>query len=325
MRKRLDGYRSDLDGLRAVAVVLVILTHAHIPWNNNGGDVGVTAFFVLSGFLITSLLLDERDRTGRVSLPRFFARRALRLGPALSLLIVSVAVLSLVVSWPGAWQLGAVSSAFYVSNWAQAAGINIDPFGHTWSLAIEEQFYLTWPLLIALAGRRAWPVAAGGMAAGTALLLISSGNADYFSTLTRGGSLMAGCLLAISGATAPEWLGATGLAVLVGLGLANFSHEVTVPLATAATIPVLASSVRGLGRLAPIGRRAYGLYLWNWPLTILLGPLAVPMTFVVAEVSYRFLERPVLRLKSRLAAAPVIVIPPQPFSLHIVAVPVEVD
>jgi peptidoglycan/LPS O-acetylase OafA/YrhL len=321
-----DGtYRPDLDGLRAVAVVLVIMTHAHIPWANNGGDVGVTAFFVLSGFLITSLLLAERDRSGRVSLPRFYGRRVLRLGPALLLLIFTVTVLSLAVTWPGAWQFGAVSSVFYVSNWAQVAGLNIDPFGHTWSLAIEEQFYLTWPLLIALAGRRAWPIAAVGLVVSTALLVVSTGDTEYFSTLTRGGSLLAGCLLAISGTRAPEWLGAIGLTVLVGLGLANFSHEVTIPLATAATIPVLASSVGGLGRLAPIGRRAYGLYLWNWPLAILLGPIAVPMTFVVAEASYRFLERPVLRLKSRLAAAPVMVITPQPSSLHVGPIPVEAD
>jgi peptidoglycan/LPS O-acetylase OafA/YrhL len=293
VRERLP-YRADLDGLRAIAVGLVILTHARLPWPNNGGDAGVTAFFVLSGFLITSLLLHEREGAGSVAIGAFYRRRVRRLGPALVLLLAAIAVSTLVVAWPGMWALGIVASLGYLSNWVQILGFPIGPLGHTWSLAIEEQFYLAWPFVIAALGRRAWVVAVAGVAIGFVLRTWSGGAFEYFSTLTRGDAILAGCLLAITRWQAPAWAAGGGVVALAVLGLADLPHDVTIPLATAFTVLALAGSCPALGRLAPIGRRAYGLYLWNWPLTILLGAWAIPATFVAAEVSFRLVERPLM-------------------------------
>jgi peptidoglycan/LPS O-acetylase OafA/YrhL len=142
-RDRLDtakAYRPDLDGLRAIAVGLVILTHASWPWVNNGGDAGVTAFFVLSGYLITNLLLGQLETRGRVDIVGFYRRRVIRLAPALLGLLAFTLMLGVIVGLRSDWQLGLVSCLVYVSNWVQVAGFNIDPLGHTWSLAIEEQF-----------------------------------------------------------------------------------------------------------------------------------------------------------------------------------------
>ncbi len=147
-----------LDGLRGIAVIAVILYHGGVVWAS-GGFLGVEVFFVLSGFLITSLLVEEWLRSGTIRLRAFWARRARRLLPALFVLVVVIAIYYTVAgsdqAVPGFWGDG-LSALFYYSNWHQiAAGATyfgasgpISPFQHTWSLAIEEQFYLLWPLLI---------------------------------------------------------------------------------------------------------------------------------------------------------------------------------
>lgn len=148
------GYQPSLDGVRAVSVVAVLLYHAGFSWMH-GGFFGVEVFFVVSGFLITSLLLDEREKTGRVSLGQFWLRRARRLLPALVLVLVATGVYAAL--WGDAlmqsdvrrdltWALG------YVANWGQIVGGaqyfgNLSPLRHLWSLAVEEQWYLLWPLL----------------------------------------------------------------------------------------------------------------------------------------------------------------------------------
>ncbi|MDQ2964720.1 MAG: acyltransferase [Chloroflexota bacterium] len=290
------GYRPDLDGLRAVAVLLVIATHAHLPWTNNGGDAGVTAFFVLSGYLITRLLIEERERTGRTDLAGFYRRRAVRLGPALLLVLAFVALASSVVVWPGAWQAGVAACLIYVSNWVQVLGVQIDPLGHTWSLAIEEQFYFVWPALLLLLGRRRvlW-LAVIGIVAGSLARTFSDGTFEYFSTATRGDAILLGCVLALAGVRLPAWAGGLGIAVLVGVAYLNLSHDLTIPISMLSAGLVVTSEWRSLGRLAAVGRRAYGLYLWNWPLAILFGPLGAVLTFVAAEASYRLVERPLMR------------------------------
>jgi hypothetical protein len=155
-------YRADLDGLRAVAVLLVIAYHAGFPVANDGGNAGVTAFFVLSGYLITRLLRQEHDGTGRIDLPAFYRRRAARLAPALLVVAAFIVVVGILHGWSGDWRLGLVATVLYAGNWVEAFGGQIGPFGHTWTLAIEEQFYLIWPLLVLL-GRRwlIWPALFG--------------------------------------------------------------------------------------------------------------------------------------------------------------------
>jgi len=154
------GFRGDIDGLRALAIVAVVLFHADVS-GFSGGFVGVDVFFVISGFLITRNLLAERDRTGRIGLAAFWARRARRLVPALGLMMAVTGVAALFVLSPLEWSaasLDVATSATYVSNMRYAATANdyfavgrTNLFLHTWSLSVEEQFYLVWPLVVAVA------------------------------------------------------------------------------------------------------------------------------------------------------------------------------
>ena len=153
------GYRPSLDGLRAVSVMAVVLYHAGVSWMP-GGFLGVEVFFVVSGFLITALLIDERHHSGAISLRQFWIRRARRLLPALYLLLAVVSVASMLVYRDAAGRMGGdvLAALFYVSNWWQIylsesyfAQAGRPPLlQHLWSLAIEEQFYLVFPPLFAL-------------------------------------------------------------------------------------------------------------------------------------------------------------------------------
>src|SRR3954471_10725816 len=209
------GYRPALDGLRAVAVTAVVGYHLGYGWLP-GGFLGVDLFFVLSGYLITGLLLDEHGRTGRIGLARFWARRARRLLPALLIMLVAVAAAVRLWSPPGVW-LGRrddlVATLFYYANWhfvatdqsyfADAAAQS--PVRHAWSLSIEEQFYLVWPFLILLALRRRRRFLAVGLAVATvasAVLMVAvydpvSPTRAYVGTDARVQQLVAGALLAL--------------------------------------------------------------------------------------------------------------------------------
>ena len=298
-----SAYRPDLDGLRAIAVGLVILTHAQWPWRNNGGDAGVTAFFVLSGYVITRLLLRQHAE-GRADVLGFYRRRLVRLGPALLALLAFTLVTGILIGWPTQWRLGIVSCLIYVSNWVQVVGINIDPLGHTWSLAIEEQFYLLWPALLfaVMARRRHWliPATIVLIVVGSLIRVASSGLFEYFSTFTRADAILLGCLVALTGIRLPAWTAAAGLAglVAVALLLAPENHALAIPLSMFAAAAVISGEFRPLSRFAPAGLRAYSLYLWNWPMVLLFGAipgLAVVLTIVVGELSFRLFEAPVLR------------------------------
>jgi peptidoglycan/LPS O-acetylase OafA/YrhL len=227
------GFRPDIEGLRAVAIAAVLLCHAGIPFAA-GGYVGVDVFFVISGFLITRLLLSEVDRTGSVSLYRFYARRAKRLLPLSALVLATVAALSLLLFSPvRAVEVSGdiVSSAIYTANWHFASqsvdyfaqGGEPSPVQHLWSLAIEEQFYLVWPGLLLAATwlwrRRGaevrpvlWATVAGVI--GVSLLLgigltESDPKVAYFSSFGRAWELGLGAALALLGATRlPSWLAA---------------------------------------------------------------------------------------------------------------------
>ncbi|CAN5733801.1 SGNH hydrolase domain-containing protein [soil metagenome] len=216
-----EGFRPDVEGLRAVAVGAVLLYHAGMPFAP-GGYVGVDVFFVISGYLITGLLLRELEKTGTVSLARFYSRRAKRLLP----LTVVVLAFVVAVSWPlfdpvrmDEVSLGVVASGLYVMNWLLAAraadyfaaGLQASPVQHFWTLAVEEQFYLVWPaLLLAVAwwNRRSGLGLRPVLAATFAAVAISSlaysvystelqAGAAYFSTLTRGWELALGGMLAL--------------------------------------------------------------------------------------------------------------------------------
>jgi peptidoglycan/LPS O-acetylase OafA/YrhL len=291
-------YRPDLDGLRAIAVALVILTHAKWPWVNNGGDAGVTAFFVLSGYLITNLLVNERARLGSIDVAAFYRRRMIRLAPALLGLLAFTVVVGMAIGWQSRWQLGVMSCLLYVSNWVQVAGVGIHPLGHTWSLAIEEQFYLVWPALLILLRGRLLYVALGAIAVASVIRLFATGPFEYFSTVTRADAILVGCVLALMRLHWHWSIAAIGVGVLVGISLLNPAHDVAIPVAMLASAAVIGGRLEPLGLLAPVGLRAYSLYLWNWPMTILFGSiglLAPLLTILIGEVSFRLLEAPVLR------------------------------
>ena len=193
-----------LNGIRAIAVFLVILYHFGFNWSPGGR--GVTIFFVLSGFLITWLLLGELGRTGAVSLRGFYRRRILRIFPAFYAFWFGLVALQLMrgraVDWPHAW-----SAFFYVSNYFQALALgSVSGFSHTWSLAVEEQFYLLWPLVFLWCGadlRRMTRVLMGLIVATALYRFVLVYGLDvnerylYQAFDTRGDNLLVGCLLAV--------------------------------------------------------------------------------------------------------------------------------
>ena len=304
--------RRDIQGLRALAVLAVIGAHA-AGWPA-GGVLGVDVFFVISGFLITGMLLREAKETGRVSLVGFYARRARRLLPAALVVLIAVAVAGWFMFnrirgtqtlWDAAW------AAAFASNWNFAAqGTDyfadtgaVSPVQHFWSLSVEEQFYLGWPLLLlialALVGRRRLAVVVGVASAvivaasfGWALVQSDSqATVAYFSTLTRAWELGAGALVAalvpvlrriprVIGAVA-QWLGAAGIVASLLL-IDPTSGGFPAPWAAgpvAATALVLAGGVAGDARqrhLFPLtnpvavflGDASYSLYLWHFPVVV---------------------------------------------------------
>lgn len=205
-------YNPALDGLRGIAISMVMVFHA-TPNLLTGGFIGVDIFFVLSGFLITMLLIKEYEAEGQISLRQFYFRRALRLAPALLLLLVVFSCASLIVlSGPRLHQFltDAIITFAYLSNWARAFNIHPPDFlGHTWSLAIEEQFYLVWPIFLVamtkwLHARKFWLALALGIAGCAVMwriyLLVNNATPMrlYNGLDTRADSLMIGSGLAIA-------------------------------------------------------------------------------------------------------------------------------
>ena len=312
-----------LDGIRGVAVAAVLLHHAD---RLKGGWLGVDLFFALSGYLITALLLREfaqRD-DGRVDLGRFWSRRIRRLGPALIITLVGVGVFAATVAAPVdrlAIRDDGLATLFEVANWRTiltggdywARSGAPSPLRHTWSLAIEEQIYLLWPL--ALAGLLAWRgkvravlvVALGGAAASTALLigLHAAGASQprlYYGTDTRATTLLLGAAVAAWrahlgpqrwAATGPSRRGVAigGAVVLAGLwwrldGAGSLPYRGLLPLAGLAGACVVAGladrrhpgplgRVLSLAPLVLLGQISYGLYLYHWPIYLWLTPARV--------------------------------------------------
>jgi peptidoglycan/LPS O-acetylase OafA/YrhL len=302
-------FRPDIEGLRAVAILAVLAYHARVP-GLPGGFVGVDVFFVISGFLITGLLLRERDATGRIDLPGFYARRARRLLPAaLAVVAVTVAVAAFVISpvrFPDVAADGA-AAALYVSNYRFAlsatdyfaADAPPSPLLHFWSLGVEEQFYLLWPLLLIVAvklGSRGsvWrPVIAVAAASLVLSIVVTSIEAPwaFYSLPTRAWQIAFGALIAIGAARlaanerAPAFMGALAVAGIVLIVAAIVLVNDTTPYpGLAATLPAIGAglllvtgaradlpSTRLLASPVPrwFGRISYSLYLWHWPILIL--------------------------------------------------------
>jgi peptidoglycan/LPS O-acetylase OafA/YrhL len=342
------GTRPDVQGLRAVAVLLVVLAHVGVPWLP-GGFVGVDVFFVISGFLITGLLLREREATGRIRLRAFFARRARRILPAATVVLlatVGYAAATLPASRVGEVVTDSRWSAVFLANvhFAQvdgdyfAQGRDTSPLLHFWSLGVEEQFYLVWPALLVLvlvcvARRRSAAVLVATVlgvvwCASYALAIAQEGRpAAYYGTLPRAWELATGALLALAsplllrlGPLRPL-LAAAGLAAIgaaavrYDAGLAG--PELLLPVAGAAA--VLAAGTLPQGTVLPLvarpltrapmvwtGDRSYSLYLWHWPVIVLVAPslgsgavatgvVALAITAVLAEVGFRLVETPFRR------------------------------
>ena len=302
--RREEAFRPDIEGLRGVAVLLVVLFHAGLPVA--GGFVGVDVFFVISGYLITGLLLREHLRTGRVSLARFYARRIRRLLPAgAAVILVTLPVAFLVVGpldRPGVMTDGA-SAALSVANirFALAEGdyftaiTQPSPFLHFWSLSVEEQFYLVWPALlfvVARGGRIRVPALLLAVLVGSfvANLVITQTDISwaFYSLPTRAWQLAAGGLLAVAAASidrlpslpiaAAGWIASAGLVASAFLISSELPYPGLVAVAPAlCSVVLIAAGERRLGPglllalppLRGLGRISYSLYLWHWPILML--------------------------------------------------------
>lgn len=326
------GYVPALDGVRALAITLVMASHAVMP-GGFGGALGVDVFFVLSGYLITTLLLREHAATGRLSLRRFYGRRAVRILPPLVIMLACLVIpLGAVFGWGTAIEQ-VMLALFYLMPFKVQADAGAGPLGHTWSLGVEEWFYLVWPALLVLflARRRGVRWAVGGAAAGLAALLVAArvtdlelGQASY---LFRSFGLMAGCLLALAlharPVRVPRWVGAAGLVPIAAAVWWSSAHGPSAPAAAmtdagaALLIASLAGGAGGLSRMfswAParyLGRISYEVYLWHFPLFMLLSRglgvefrdvawIAVPGSLLLATVSYRLTAPWSTRLRARL-------------------------
>ena len=304
------GFRRDIEGLRAVAIGLVLVYHAGLPFVR-GGFIGVDVFFVLSGFLITGLLVREAEKTGRLHLGRFYARRAKRLLPA-AMVVLAVSAIIVITLLPVSdrriFGQDIVAAALYVVNWVfagravdyAAQDVGASPVLHFWSLAVEEQFYIVWPLvLLAVLAivRRRRSLLRPAMAVGLTAIVVPSlvwsivltGRQDssaFFVTTTRLWELGIGGLLAVGAplvAKLPRALaGALGLA---GAAVIAFSAVVfresggwpgaaaLVPVLGAAALvaagmgtgPTLVSRALAWSPLVWLGGLSYSLYLWHWP------------------------------------------------------------
>ncbi|HEY5230692.1 MAG TPA: acyltransferase family protein, partial [Galbitalea sp.] len=351
-----------IDGLRAIAVILVVLFHV-LPGALPGGGLGVDIFFVLSGFLITGLLVTEKSESGRIRFGMFWARRARRLLPALAIVLLVCASAAELIGGDVLVGIGRqlLGAATFSSNWLAVAsgssyfaGTTPELFRNLWSLAVEEQFYLVWPFVVLLVVLVKWRWARFGVfvavAAGsaTAMILEYSPKVDptriYYGTDTHSFGLALGAALAIavSGMAQhplewPRWArrlfqlaGVTAVAGLIAISILVPAESALMFLGGFALVALL-SAIAILGAIVPggplgstldllplrwVGARSYGIYLWHWPVLVLvtaaepkwqdspstlwlIAAVTVAITVGAAALSYQFVERPIRKLGFR--------------------------
>jgi peptidoglycan/LPS O-acetylase OafA/YrhL len=346
------NYRADIDGLRALAVLPVVFYHAGI-FGFGGGFVGVDVFFVISGYLMAAVIIGELDR-GEFSLLQFYERRVRRIFPALFAMIAASAVMAWFVFMPVEFTYFARSlkaTVLFISNirFQREVGYfdiesQLKPLLHTWSLAVEEQFYIVFPVAVMLIVRFFRRYLAHILLATLAASLIASTLAVYrapekafYLAQYRAWELLLGAVLTLNLLPRPtqrlarEAMAGTGV-VLIGVSVATFRDGMAFP-GLAALLPCLGaaliiharaaegpiSSVLRAQPLVFIGLISYSLYLWHWPiivysrhlsgvpLTTTNGWMIVAASIVVAWCSWRFIERPFRGSSSRIARKPLFV------------------
>ncbi len=334
-----SSYRADIEGLRGVAILSVVLYHAHVV---PGGFVGVDVFFALSGYLITGLLVDEIRRDGRIDFVNFYSRRARRLLPAAAL----TTTVTIVVAWlllapleQRTFTGTAAAGTLYATNvWFAhnatdylSAPPDSNPFLHYWSLAVEEQFYLVWPLVVIAAWRWRRPallvaaivVASFALACG---LMSTASPWAFFGPHARAWEFGLGALASLV-AVEPRpsirgLLAWTGFAAVL---VAVFAYNPTTPfpgmaavLPVGGTVLILAMKdahlTRQLSRIQTLGKVSYGWYLWHWPAIVFattlvpgLSPLgrlaAAALALLLAAIARALVEDPI-RFSPAIASRP---------------------
>ena len=339
MHHRETPYRPDIDGLRAVSILLVVAYHAH-PWAVPGGFVGVDVFFVISGFLISRIILSQCD-AGSFSLLGFYARRVRRIVPALLTVLVATCIIGWFILLPDQFVLlgkNIVAGVAFAANLFQLGQTDYfapdaadNPLLHLWSLGVEEQFYIFWPLtllLVSASQRRGRWIGLFALASFCLALAIFAGHTDwaFYAPLPRAWELLAGALLANHdlsrkqslSATAQELLGTLGLAAIL---VAAFALDRTrlfpglyVLLPVLGATAIIASPDAWVNRLLLsnrpmvfVGLISYPLYLWHWPLLSYLSILrngvpnfleiwlAVIVAVILSTLTYGVIEVPLRR------------------------------
>jgi peptidoglycan/LPS O-acetylase OafA/YrhL len=339
-----EGYRSDIDGLRAVAVIPVVLYHFGI-WPFTGGFVGVDVFFVISGYLITSILFEELAGRGSISLVGFYNRRARRILPALAFVIVSSLVAGYVLMPPIDLESLGRQSFFSVTGLANVFFLlNTDyfdrnaellPLLHMWSLSVEEQFYVLWPLILiaaarfGVASRRGiafllLPIIVASLALSVYTVERGDASVAFYLLHTRAWELALGALLvflpAIGSRPVAEFAGGAGLA-LIGYAIFSLTEDSPFPGVNAVAPCVgaalliwpkrhdtLAAKALSLAPARFVGLISYSLYLWHWPVLVFFrtyanGTMPAPgeaavliaLSMLAAAFSWAVVEKPFRR------------------------------
>ena len=338
MAPREHTYRSDIDGLRAIAVVSVVLFHAGLQ-GFGGGFVGVDIFFVISGFLITSILMEDLQ-TGRFSIARFYERRIRRIFPALFVMLAVAGILAAILVLPDDFaEFGSSLSAatLFVSNiffWQSSdyfsGPAHLKPLLHTWSLSVEEQFYIVFPLLLLAIYRwgrgayRSWLVLfLLGSYAASVWGMTEKPVANFYLAPPRAWELLIGALIAVRAVPTIEnrWiremLGAIGLGLIAWTvftysKITPFPGSGALPPCLGAALiiyagqgsPTLTSCLLGLRPMVWLGLISYSLYLWHWPVlvfarhwngSVLTGAQTMDfllISLVLAWASWKYVEQP---------------------------------